>query len=62
MPSALKPRGSATRRAVAFEKATQNNRWVCANMVRAKSQFIYQQSKSTAVRGAFYVLLVKSLH
>ena len=39
MPSALKPRGSATRRATAFEKAVQNNQWVSANIVRAKSQF-----------------------
>ena len=42
MPSALKPRGSTPRGAVAFEKATQNNRWVSANTVRTKSQFITQ--------------------
>ena len=33
------PRGSTPRGAVAFEKATQNNRWVSANIVRAKFQF-----------------------
>ena len=29
-------------RATAFEKAVQNNQWVSANIVRAKSQFIKQ--------------------
>ncbi|MBQ9978992.1 MAG: hypothetical protein IJP20_04295, partial [Clostridia bacterium] len=39
---ALKPRGSATRRATAFEKAVQNNLLVCANSVRDKSKFEHQ--------------------
>ena len=30
---------AATRRATAFEKAAQNNQWVSANIVRAKSHF-----------------------
>jgi hypothetical protein len=37
---------SPARRAVAFEKATQNNRAkCCANIVRAKSQFISKTKK-----------------
>ena len=34
--------GAATRRAVAFEKATQNNRRVRANKLRDKSKFEIQ--------------------
>jgi hypothetical protein len=40
MPNRLRG-GRCYARAVAFEKATQNNRLVRANIVRDKSQFIY---------------------
>jgi len=52
---ALKPRGSATLRATAFEKAVQNNLLVCANSVRDKSKFAHQHKlfESKTKRGPY---------
>ena len=45
--------GAATRRAVAFEKATQNNRRVRANKVLDKSKFTIQLYTNRAYLSTF---------
>ena len=52
--------GTATRSAVAFEKATQNNRRVCANKVRDKSKFVTNNLLTISViNGKMYLYNAK---